>query len=159
MDVDYCLRRNHLRTKVYKEMRSSFPTSSKASARLRSVGSKDTRPELTLRRIIHSWGYRYRLHVSWLPGRPDLVFATRRKVIFVHGCFWHRHSCRRGRSTPTTNALAWRRKFDATVVRDKQNLKRLSEMGWKSLCVWECQLAKWSLGRLEHRIRHFLDDK
>jgi len=129
------------------------PTTDDASARLRRVGTRDTRPEVVVRRMAHALGYRFRLHRRDLPGRPDLVFAGRRKVIFVHGCFWHRHDCRAGRSNPSNNAELWRDKFSRTVARDKLALKILEELGWGTLVVWECEVAAPDLRR---RLSRFL---
>lgn len=103
------------------------------------IRGKDTRPELRVRCLLHRHGYRFRLHASDLPGRPDIVFRRRRKVVFVHGCFWHRHEgCCRA-ATPSTRVEYWNRKFDATRARDAATLNALETMGWASLIVWECE--------------------
>jgi DNA mismatch endonuclease, patch repair protein len=102
----------------------------------------DTRPEIAVRRIVHANGYRYRLHVRELPGTPDLVFPRLRKVIFVHGCFWHRHECRDGRKLPTGNHGYWIPKLARNVERDGHHVKSLGALGWNVLVVWECQLAR-----------------
>jgi DNA mismatch endonuclease (patch repair protein) len=99
-------------------------------------------------------GYRYRLHRRDLPGRPDLAFTSRRKVIFVHGCFWHRHSCRFGKVKPKTNEKFWSEKIAGNVARDKEILSRLAELGWQSLVLWECELSDAS--SLAERIHKFL---
>lgn len=123
------------------------------SERMRRVASKDTKPELFVRRLVFSMGYRYRLHTRKLPGAPDLVFPSRRKVIFIHGCFWHRHrGCRRA-TFPATNVDAWRTKFDATIKRDKRNRRRLTSSGWQYQVIWECSLKETDLA---DRIRDFL---
>lgn len=119
------------------------------------VRSKDTHPELVVRRLTHGLGYRYRLHVRSVPGSPDLVFPARRKVIFVHGCFWHRHQCRRGRSMPATNRAFWEQKFKRNRERDRQIGRVLSKDGWKVLVVWECQLK--DMEALAHRLVQFLE--
>src|SRR5215469_11136426 len=105
-------------------------------ARIRSRGTK---PEMLVRRIAFGLGYRFRLHRKDLPGKPDLVFASRRKVIFVHGCFWHQHSeCREGRP-PKSNAGYWGPKLRRNLERDAAHLKALTDLGWESLVVWECE--------------------
>jgi len=122
---------------------------------MQRIRSKDTKPELHVRRLVHSLGYRYRLHGRELPGRPDLVFRTRRKVIFVHGCYWHVHSCGLGQVAPATNAEFWREKRLGNVRRDERTLTALKVAGWSSLVIWQCQLG--SRDRLEARIRTFLE--
>lgn len=112
------------------------------SAVMRRVKSRDTGPEMTVRRLLHAAGYRYRLHRKDLPGKPDLVFPGRRKAVFVHGCFWHGHDCRRGARQPKNNAEYWRAKIGRNVERDAQNRAALSERGWDSLIVWECELKE-----------------
>lgn len=115
-------------------------TARKRSAIMQAIRGKDSRPEWAVRRLAHSLGYRYRLHVSELPGKPDLVFPERRKIIQVHGCFWHRHNCRKGRSFPSTHAEFWREKLERNKVRDAANRRRLRKLGWKLLVIWECQV-------------------
>jgi len=107
-----------------------------------SIREKDTRPELMLRRSLHALGLRYLLHAKSLPGRPDLVFPARQKVIFVNGCFWHMHECRFGAVIPKTNADFWQTKRTATVARDARKITELEALGWRVLTVWECQLRK-----------------
>ncbi len=110
---------------------------SRIMARVKSKGMK---PEMRVRRLLHRLGFRYRLHRADLPGRPDLVFPSRRKVIFVNGCFWHRHDgCPRVR-IPTTNREYWIAKLDRNHARDAHNIALLQEQGWAVLTVWECQL-------------------
>lgn len=104
-----------------------------------AIRAKDTKPEMLVRRIVHGLGFRYRLHDRTLPGCPDLVFRTRRKVVFVHGCFWHRHGCRAGRSMPATRKTFWEQKFRKNVARDAQDNGELRELGWEVLVIWECQ--------------------
>ncbi|MEM9659860.1 MAG: very short patch repair endonuclease [Planctomycetota bacterium] len=125
---------------------------------MRSVKSADTTPELIVRRLVHAMGGRFRLHVADLPGRPDLVFPGRRKVIFVHGCFWHRHACRSGRSTPASRAEYWKSKFERNVRRDRSNQRRLRRMGWGVMVVWECQTRPRVVAKLERRLAKFLED-
>ena len=107
---------------------------------MRAVKAKNTAPELIVRRILHAAGYRYRLHDKRLPGKPDLVFPSRRKVIFVHGCFWHGHGCKRGNRLPKRNAAYWRDKIKRNQRRDRVQLVALREAGWRSLVLWECEL-------------------
>lgn len=102
----------------------------------------DTRPEMAVRRLVHARGYRYRLHASNLPGSPDLVFPRLRKVIFVHGCFWHRHGCRDGRKLPRGNHGYWVPKLARNVERDASNREKLRSLGWDVLVIWECQIAQ-----------------
>ena len=119
------------------------------------VRGKDTGPEMTVRRLAHGLGYRYRLHARDLPGRPDLVFRPRRKVIFVHGCFWHRHKgCALARM-PKSREDFWREKLEGNAKRDARNERALRREGWGVMTVWECQLG--DRDRLTTRIRRFLD--
>jgi DNA mismatch endonuclease (patch repair protein) len=121
------------------------------------VRSKNTRPELLVRKLVFGLGYRYRLHQRTLPGCPDLAFAPRGKVIFVHGCFWHRHSrCALAR-LPKSRIDFWVPKLEGNKRRDEKNKRALARMGWKVLTIWECQLADTS--HLRTVIRRFLDAK
>ncbi len=106
---------------------------------MRRVTSGDTKPEMKVRRLIYSLGYRYRLHRKDLPGKPDVVFIGKKKAIFVHGCFWHGHSCKRGARTPKTNRKYWTEKISKNIERDKRNIQKLKEMDWEILIIWECQ--------------------
>ena len=124
------------------------------SANMRAIRSKGMRPELAVRRLVHGMGYRYRLHRTDLPGRPDLVFRSRRKVIFVHGCFWHRHHCKYAH-VPRTNVDYWRPKLKRNAARDAKNLKALAAEGWRCLVIWECEL-KADEGRILKRVDSFL---
>lgn len=105
-----------------------------------AIKGRNTKPELTLRRRLHRLGYRFRLHRKDLPGRPDLVFPSKGKVIFVHGCFWHSHDCRYGQVVPRTNAEFWSEKRTRTMERDAQQLAELRALGWSVLVIWECEL-------------------
>ena len=109
--------------------------------RMASIRKVDTRPEMRVRKIVHAQGYRYRLHRRDLPGTPDLVFQRLRKIIFVHGCFWHRHSCRQGRKLPSGRHDYWIPKFERNVQRDETNSEKLRALGWEILVLWECQLG------------------
>lgn len=119
------------------------------------VGAKDTRPELAVRRLLHRLGYRYRLHRRDLPGRPDICFPGRRKAIFVHGCFWHRHDGCRRTTTPKTRTSFWKAKFERNVARDRMNLSDLGRLGWEVMVVWECETT--DLEKLAPRLVRFLD--
>jgi DNA mismatch endonuclease (patch repair protein) len=118
------------------------------------VRGKDTKPEMTVRRLIFSMGYRYRLHGSGLPGKPDLVFLRRKKVIFVHGCFWHRHyGCKNAR-LPKSRQEFWIPKLESNRLRDTRNEESLRAKGWDVLTIWECELRDPS--NLTERIKGFL---
>ena len=114
------------------------------SRNMSRIRSKNTKPELKVRRLLHHAGYRFRLHGAAaggsLPGKPDLVFAGRRKVIFVNGCFWHTHTCSAGSHAPATNPEFWAAKRARTVARDAAALQALEASGWEALVVWECEL-------------------
>ncbi|WAP51549.1 very short patch repair endonuclease [Arthrobacter sp. ATA002] len=128
------------------------------SRNMSRIRSTNTKPELLVRRLLHAAGYRFRLHGAagrrLLPGKPDLVFASRRKVIFVNGCFWHLHTCPAGRRAPQTNSAFWAEKRSRTAQRDAAAVHALSADGWESLTVWECELQ--DRARLESRLTGFL---
>ena len=109
------------------------------SRMMSGIRGRDTKPEMVIRRGLHARGYRYRLHSSRLPGKPDLVFPSRRAVVFVHGCFWHGHGCALFK-WPTTRHQWWRSKIEATQERDRAVARQLSSDGWRQLRVWECAL-------------------
>jgi DNA mismatch endonuclease (patch repair protein) len=129
-------------------------TPEERSERMSRIRKTDTKPEMIVRRLVHGIGYRYRLHASDLPGHPDLVFRPRRKVIFVHGCFWHQHGCRQYRQ-PRTKRSFWVPKLEGNKERDQTNQKKLSAMGWKFLVIWECELQDKE--KLRERITEFLE--
>ena len=106
---------------------------------MRRVRSRNTKPEMQVRRMIHAMGFRYRLHSENLPGRPDIVFSSRHKAIFVHGCFWHGHNCEAAK-LPASNVEYWRSKRDRNIARDRRSLRAISRNGWRALVVWECEL-------------------
>lgn len=109
------------------------------SENMRRIKGKDTTPEMVVRRLIHSMGYRFRLHGKDLPGKPDLVFRPRRKAIFVHGCFWHQHAgCRDGRP-PTSNTTYWAAKLERNLTRDERARADLEACGWAVYVIWECE--------------------
>ncbi len=133
---------------------SDAPPSAARRANMARVGSKDTKPELIVRRLLHRLGYRYRLHRRDLPGTPDICFPSRKKVIFVHGCFWHRHDGCKRTTTPKTRASFWEDKFQQNVVRDRANMERLSHLDWVAMVVWECETE--DLEELTPRLATFL---
>lgn len=120
---------------------SDIMTPKQRSERMSRVRNKDTKPEKVVRSILHSMGYRFRLHRKNLPGSPDVVLPRHMKIIFVHGCFWHRHGVCRRLSIPGNNSDFWRQKFRENVRRDKEKLKTLSVLGWEVLVIWECETA------------------
>lgn len=124
---------------------------SKLMARVRS---RDTRPEMIVRRLVYSLGYRYRLHDTRLPGTPDLVFRSRHKVIFVHGCFWHQHDCPNGMRMPKSRAVFWQEKLSANVARDERNIEALAPE-WQILVIWECEIR--DIDSLRGRIIEFME--
>ena len=123
-------------------------------AMMARVGQKDTKPELIVRRLLHSLGCRYRLHRKDIPGTPDICFLGRKKAIFVHGCFWHRHEGCHRTTTPKTRTSFWEEKFRVNVVRDRQKMADLHLLGWDALIVWECETKDKS--KLESRLVNFL---
>lgn len=131
-------------------------TPAQRSHNMARIRGRDTQPEMIVRRLLHKAGFRYRLHRKDLPGKPDLVFASRRKVIFIDGCFWHRHDCPFGRVTPTTNADFWRQKIAGNVERDRRNRAALEASGWRVLIIWECEVKKPE--QVRRRVAEFLND-
>ncbi|MGH7168851.1 MAG: very short patch repair endonuclease [Gemmataceae bacterium] len=129
-------------------------TRKQRSANMAAVRGYDTRPERLVRRVLFGLGYRYRLHAPGLPGRPDIAIPKWRRVIFVHGCFWHGHACPRG-STPSTNVTFWRAKIGGNKVRDQRVQRRLRRDGWRVLVIWECETR--DVPRLQGRLRRFLE--
>ncbi len=123
---------------------------------MRAVKSRDTGPELIVRRLAHGMGYRYQLHRKDLPGKPDLVFPARRKVIFVHGCFWHQHHCPRGAKSPKSNRDYWVPKLLRNKQRDAEHEIGLREMDWSALVIWECETRDQDA--LRAGIRAFLEE-
>ena len=114
--------------------------SEQRSRNMSAIKSKNTKPEITLRKLLHSMGYRFRLHRKDLPGSPDIVLPKYKTVIFVHGCFWHRHENCKYASTPKTRKEFWEKKFRENINRDNLNQANLSLKGWKIIIIWECQL-------------------
>ncbi len=130
----------------------------KRSAVMRAVKSKDTAPERAVRAAVRELGYarRYRIGGAHLPGKPDLVFTSLRKVMFVHGCFWHGHDCRRGAREPKDNAAYWRAKIGRNRARDAASLKALKSDGWAALVIWECEMR--DVAALSRKLARFLGD-
>jgi len=131
-------------------------TPAQRSERMSRIRSRDTKPEMLVRRFLHEKGFRFRLHVRDLPGRPDLVLPKYGAVVFVEGCFWHGHSCQKGR-IPGTNPVFWQSKVAVNQARDKRNHRLLRREGWRVIRIWECQLARnrtrnVALARLVSRI-------
>jgi len=127
------------------------------SERMALIRAKNSKPELIVRRLLHAMGFRYRLHDRSLPGAPDIVFRRHRKVIFVHGCYWHRHrdpACRLGGRMPKSRLDYWKPKFARNLDRDRYNERALNELGWQFLVVWECEIRDRE--HLENSLRHFL---
>ena len=116
--------------------------------------SKGTSSELLVRKLISSQKFRFSSHRKDLPGCPDIVFPSRKKVIFINGCFWHRHTCKKGRSMPATRKNFWQQKFKRTIERDKNNYKVLRRFGWKILILWECQIKNPQ--KIADKISNFL---
>ena len=131
-------------------------TKKKRSQIMSKIKGKNTKPELIIRRALFKEGYRYRLYRKDLPGNPDIVFSSRRKVIFVNGCFWHGHDCKKA-AMPTTNREFWEKKLNGNKERDKRNLGKLKAIGWKSLVIWQCQIKKSTLENQINKIKVFLE--
>lgn len=135
------------------------------SYNMSQIRGKDTKPELFVRRLLWSMGHRYRLHYNKLPGKPDIVFIGKKKAVFVHGCFWHRHDCPNF-VWPKSNELFWQEKIEGNVERDNKNQKKLLENGWGFLIIWECAIRNlWKknsedkLNEFVFYLNEFLDDK
>ena len=129
-------------------------TPQQRSFNMSRIRSCDTRPEMVVRSIVHRLGFRYRLHKKDLPGKPDLVLVRHRKIIDVHGCFFHMHHCPYGRVVPATNAEFWRTKRESNAERDRRNVNLLKKDGWQILIVWECQTRQPDI--LEKTLSNFL---
>lgn len=138
------------------QARSDVLTPEQRSRCMSRIRGKDTSPELIVRSLVFSMGYRYRLHDKRLPGSPDLVFKGRRKIIFVHGCFWHMHDCRYGQVRPKTNAAFWEAKRNRNVQRDMENIAALHFTGWRALVIWECETKDSE--SLAQKLKMFLAD-
>lgn len=133
---------------------SDVLTKKQRSFNMSQIRSKNTSPEITVRSLVHRMGYRYALHRSDLPGHPDIVLVRHKKIIFVHGCFWHIHNCRYGKVIPQTRKNFWQTKRLGNVDRDRRNLKILRSSGWQVLVVWECHTR--NLPKLTAALQKFL---
>lgn len=121
---------------------------------MQAVKQKDTKPEMAVRRLLFSLGFRYRLHRKDLPGKPDIVFPGRKKAIFIHGCYWHAHGCSKGQP-PKSNLDYWGPKLEGNVQRDKAKIAELESLGWKVMVVWQCETRNFD--ELTARLLHFVD--
>ena len=130
-------------------------TPERRSWNMSRIGGKNTKPELMVRSLLHHMGLRFRIHRKDLPGKPDIVLPKYRTVIFVHGCFWHRHRGCRYTTTPSTRVDFWQKKFDDNVERDKQKTDELRQLGWRVLIVWECETRDPE--KLMKRLRKYFD--
>jgi DNA mismatch endonuclease (patch repair protein) len=124
------------------------------SRTMRAVKGKDTTPEMVVRRLVHSMGYRYRLHRQDLPGKPDMVFPRLRKIVFIHGCFWHGHDCPRGARMPKANQDYWQKKISGNSLRDGRSVAALQSQGWRVAVIWECELK--DMVQVKRRLVRFL---
>jgi DNA mismatch endonuclease, patch repair protein len=129
------------------------------SENMRRIKSKNSAPELRVRRIVHGLGYRYRLHEHNLPGRPDLIFPGRKRIIFVHGCFWHSHDRCNLAHTPRSRQDYWHLKLERNKQRDQAHQRALKALGWKTLIIWECETKDADAGALTERLQNFLEEQ
>ena len=129
-------------------------TSTQRSEQMSRVRGRDTKPEWIVRKMVHAMGFRYRLHVAGLPGTPDIVFRGKHKIIFVHGCFWHRHGKCKNTRWPKSRLEFWKPKLEANKARDAANNRALRRLGWEVLIIWECQLKKPA--KIAERIARFM---
>ena len=120
--------------------------------RLSSVKSKNTKPELVVRKFLHKKGLRYSLHNTKLPGKPDLVFSKHNAIVFIHGCYWHRHPGCNNSTTPKKNKSFWNEKFKRNTIRDKEAQQKLIMLNWRVFVVWECETSEESLNQLFKKI-------
>lgn len=129
----------------------------KRSQIMSRISGKDTKPEIVVRSLLHRMGYRFRLHKQSMPGRPDIILPKHKKVIFVHGCFWHGHKdCPRSKK-PSTNVEFWNKKIDGNIERDKKNIKSLENLGWETLILWTCEIKNQDV--LKHKLISFMDTR
>ena len=129
--------------------------SEQRSRNMSAIKSKNTKPEIFVRKLLHSKGYRFRLHKKDLPGSPDIVLPKYKTVIFVHGCFWHRHQNCKYASNPKTRREFWEKKFKENIERDKKTQEKLKNLGWKTKIVWECEIKKQD--KLIKKLEDFLN--
>ena len=126
------------------------------SRNMSKITGKNTKPELIVRKKLYEMGYRYRLNVKDLPGKPDIVLRKLKKVILVHGCFWHRHAGCKFSTIPKTNTDFWHDKFNKTILRDKEVMSKITDLGWASKVIWECELKERNESWLEETLKQFL---
>jgi DNA mismatch endonuclease (patch repair protein) len=129
----------------------------KRSQIMSKVKNKNTTPEIIIRKLLYSLGYRYRLNKKGLPGSPDIVFISKKKAIFVHGCLWHGHNCKRAK-LPDSNKEEWRNKIIVNIERDNQVFNRLNDMGWNYLVVWQCEIKKRSIEEIKEKLIRFIEN-
>ncbi len=129
-------------------------TKEQRSFNMSRIRGKNTRPEIIVRSLVHRMGYRYGLNKRNLSGQPDIVLTCHKKIIFIHGCFWHMHKCRYGKVVPQTHKKFWQTKRLGNVVRDRKNIKELKSLGWKVLVIWECQTK--NISKLTQKLKTFL---
>lgn len=129
-------------------------TEERRSWNMSRIRSRDTKPERTVRSMLHKMGYRFRLHVSSLPGTPDLVMSKYKTVIFVHGCFWHRHPGCKFAYIPKTRTEFWMNKFRSNVLCDEDSARKLADLGWRVMVIWECELS--DIDALKEKVCAFL---
>ncbi|HQU59793.1 MAG TPA: DNA mismatch endonuclease Vsr [Saprospiraceae bacterium] len=128
----------------------------KRSDIMKRVKSSNTRPEMLIRKYLFSKGYRYRLHKKDIPGKPDLIFPAKKKIIFINGCFWHGHDCKRGARIPKANREYWLKKIGRNVERDKENFSKLKELGYKVAVIWECEMKDFQA--IAEKLATFLNE-
>ena len=133
---------------------SDVHTKQQRSYNMSQIKGVNTKPEICVRSIIHRMGYRFRLHRKDLPGKPDIVLPKHKKIVFVNGCFWHMHNCRYGKVRPKTNAEFWHKKRMETKERDRRSIRKLRQLGWEVLVVWECWIKR--PGFLQNKLNYFL---
>lgn len=129
----------------------------KRSQIMSKVKNKNTMPEIIIRKLLYSLGYRYRLNKKGLPGSPDIVFISKRKAIFIHGCLWHGHNCTRAK-LPDANKEEWRNKIIVNIERDNQAFTKLKDMGWNYLVIWQCEIKRKNIEAIKERLIRFIED-
>ncbi|MFA7184157.1 MAG: DNA mismatch endonuclease Vsr [Victivallales bacterium] len=152
ISLNIVLRLEFLTTKITTPMDNV--SSKQRSINMSRVKGKNTRPEMTIRSLLHKMGYRFRLHNKKLPGNPDIILPKYKTIIFVHGCFWHQHEGCRKATIPQTNTDFWKIKLSKNVSRDSQNNDKLISLGWKVVIIWECELK--NIEPLKNRIKKIL---